>query len=59
MNHGELVDGEDPDIHHNVDGLWGPGTPLTQRHREEYVYSGHAGGRSGTRRMASFVYEIG
>jgi hypothetical protein len=59
VNHGELVDGEDPDIHRNVDGLWGAGTPLTQRHRVEYVYSGHSGGRSGTRPMASFVYAVG
>ena len=59
VNHGDLVDGEDPDIHRNVDGLWGPGTPLLQRHREEYVYSGRSGGRSGTRRMASFVYAVG
>jgi hypothetical protein len=59
VNHGELVDGEDPVIRRDVDRLWGPGTPLTQRHRIEYVYSGSAGGHSGTRRMATFIYEIG
>jgi hypothetical protein len=59
VNHSELVDGEDPDIRRDVDALWGPGTPLAQVHREEYVYSGNAGGRSGTRRMATFIYEVG
>jgi len=59
VNHSELVNGEDPDIHRDVDRLYGPGTPVTQRHRIEYVYSGSAGGRSGTRRMATFIYEVG
>ena len=59
VNHGEVVDGEDPEINRNVEGLWGPGTPLVQRHRGEYVYSGNAGGHSGTRLIASFVYEVG
>ena len=59
VNHGDLVNGEDPDIHRDVDRLYGPGTPITQRHRIEYVYSGSAGGRSGTRRMATFIYEVG
>lgn len=58
VNHGELTDGEDADIGDDVAGLWGPGTRATQLHREEYVYSGSAGGVSGTRRMATFVYEI-
>lgn len=59
VNHSGLVNGEDPDIRRDVERLWGPGTPVTQRHREEYVYSGTAGGQSGTRRMATFVYELG
>jgi hypothetical protein len=59
VNHSELVDGEDPDIQHDVDRLWGPGTPVSQLHRVEYVYSGNAGGHSGTRRMATFVYDVG
>jgi hypothetical protein len=59
VNHSELANGEDPDIHRDVDRLYGPGTPVTQRHRIEYVYSGSAGGQSGTRRMATFVYEVG
>ena len=59
VNHGGLVNGEDPDIHRDVDRLYGPGTPVTQLHRDEYVYSGTAGGQSGTRRMATFVYRVG
>jgi hypothetical protein len=59
VNHAALMNGEDPTIHHDVDELWGPDTPLTQRHRDEYVYSGTAGGQSGTRRMATFVYQLG
>jgi hypothetical protein len=59
VNHGELVNGEDPEIQESVDRLYGPNTPLTQVHRNEYVYSGTAGGKSGTRRMATFVYELG
>lgn len=58
VNHGELVNGEDPDIRRNVEALWGPGVTVTQLHREEYVYAGTAGGRTGTRRMATFVYRV-
>ncbi|MEY2421573.1 MAG: hypothetical protein QOI95_1640 [Acidimicrobiaceae bacterium] len=59
VNHGELVNGEDPDIARNVEALLGPTFRVRQVHREEYVYSGTAGGQSGTRRMATFVYELG
>ena len=55
VNHGELVNGEDPDIRQNFFALYDV-VPLTEVHRDEYVYSGSAGGRSGTRRMATFVY---
>jgi hypothetical protein len=58
VNHGELVNGEDPDIHTNVTSLYGPDVGVHQVHRDEYVYSGNAGGHGGTRRMATFVYEI-
>jgi len=59
VNHGELEAGEDPDIGRSVEALWGPGVPLHQVHRVEYVYAGTAGGRSGARRMATFVYSVG
>lgn len=58
VNHGELVNGEDPDIEGSVRDLLGPAARVRQLHREEYVYSGRAGGVSGTRRMATFVYEL-
>jgi hypothetical protein len=58
VNHGELRDEEDPDIQRSVDALWGPGTRVRQVHREEFVYSGTTGGRSGTRRMATFVHLV-
>src|SRR5206468_9058442 len=59
VNHGEVANGEDPQIQHNVDHLWGAGTRVRQLHREEYIYSGTAGGVSGTRTMATFVYGVG
>jgi hypothetical protein len=59
VNHGELVNGEDPDIARNVRDLLGPTFQVRQIHREEYVYSGTAGGTSGTRLMATYVYELG
>ena len=58
VNHGELVNGEDPDIERNVRGYFGDTATVTQLHREEYVYAGTAGGRTGTRRMATFIYEL-
>ena len=58
VNHGALVNGEDPDIERNVQDLLGPDARVRQLHRDEYVYSGRAGGVSGTRRMATFVYEL-
>ena len=41
VNHAALVNGEDPTIHHDVDELWGPNTPLTQRHRDRIRLLGH------------------
>ena len=58
VNHGRLANGEDPDIRHDVEALYGPGRGITQLHREEYVYSGALGGVSGTRVVATFVYEL-
>ena len=58
VNHGELVNGEDPEIVQNVQSLLGPTFRVRQLHREEYVYAGSAGGHSGTRRMATFVYAL-
>lgn len=59
VNHGELVNGEDPEVLRNVQDLLGPTFRVLQLHREEYVYAGTAGGTSGTRRMATFVYALG
>jgi hypothetical protein len=58
VNHGELVNGEDPDINASVAGLWGDDVTVKQVGNVEYVYSGTAGGVSGTRTMASFVYAV-
>jgi hypothetical protein len=58
VNHGELVNGEDPGITRNVADLLGPSFHVKQLHREEYVYAGAAGGKRGTRRMATFVYVL-
>ena len=59
VNHAAVVDGEDPDIHRNIDALYGPGgADVVQLHREQYTFSGTAGGHSGTRVMATFVYEL-
>lgn len=58
VNHGELIDGNDPDIAASVAALWGDDVSVTQVGNVEYVYSGTAGGVSGTRPMASFVYLV-
>jgi hypothetical protein len=58
VNHGELANAEDPEILRNLQDLLGPDVRIQQLHREEYIYAGTAGGTSGTRRMATFVYEL-
>lgn len=60
VNHGQLRDGEDPDLAAAVDRLLGlgQGQRLRQRHRVEYVFSGTAGGVSGRRPYGTFVYEL-
>ena len=49
VNHGALVDGEDPDIHEPASDLLGEGTAdgLDQVHREEFTYSGTTTGAAG------------
>jgi hypothetical protein len=59
VNHGRVLDGEDPDLPAAVDALFGKGTRIELVHREDYTYSGSAGGsRRGARPFATFVYKI-
>lgn len=63
VNHGSLVDGEDPDIHRAAADLLDPRAAdgLRQLHREEFTYSGTTSGsshRTASDRMAVFVYEL-
>ncbi len=64
VNHGAIVDGEDPDIRPYVEALWGPETAdrVTFVESFPFVYSGttvSAGGRStGTRELAVWVSEL-
>ncbi len=63
VNHGALVDGEDPDIHESASDLLGEGTAdgLDQVHREEFTYSGTTTGTAGPSTsgpMAVFVYRL-
>ena len=63
VNHGSLVDGEDPDIHRAAADLLDPRAAdgLRQLHREEFTYSGTTSGsshRTASDRMAVFVYQL-
>ncbi len=63
VNHGSLLDGEDPDIHRAAADLLDPRAAdgLRQLHREEFTYSGTTSGsshRTASDRMAVFVYEL-
>lgn len=63
VNHGSLVDGEDPDIHRAAADLLDPSAAdgLRQLHREEFTYSGTTSGsshRTASDRMAVFIYEL-
>jgi hypothetical protein len=63
VNHGALVDGEDPAIHDAVAGLLGEDAAdeLTQEHRVEFTYTGTtSGGDPGapTDEMAVFLYRF-
>ena len=53
VNHDELSN----DTDNRVSALYGT-HDLREIHREEYVYSGTAGGVSGTRTMATFIYRV-
>ena len=63
VNHGALVDGEDPAIHGAVAALLGEDADdgLTQEHRVEFTYSGTTSGSAGsasTDDMAVFLYRL-
>lgn len=63
VNHGPLVDGEDPEIHDAVTHLLGEeaAEDLVQEHRIEFTYSGTTSGSAGsasTDEMAVFVYRF-
>lgn len=64
VNHGDLVNGEDPVIRDVTEGLFDEATAegLEQVHREEFTYSGTTSGTAGgpppSGQMAVFVYEL-
>lgn len=63
VNHGPLVDGDDPDINRVTAELLDQRAAdgLRQVHRDEFTYSGSTTGSAGTSdggRMAVFVYEL-
>ena len=59
-NHGDEVDGDEPSLRAAIDGLLGDeaGARMDLVHREDYVYSGTAGGRTGRRPYGTFVWEL-
>lgn len=59
-NHGVPTGGDEPGLRQSIDRLLGVGggAGSTLVHREDYVFSGTAGGRSGRRPYATFVYEL-
>ena len=59
-NHGDPVDGDDPGMRDAIDALLGDdaGADMELVHREDYVYKGTAGGRSGRRPYATFVWAL-
>lgn len=59
-NHGDVVDGEDPDLRPLLTGLLGAdlGEGVELIHRVDYVFAGSTGGTSGRRPFATFVYEL-
>ena len=64
VNHGAIVDGEDPDIRPYVEALWGPDAAEAARVVESFpfVYSGTTvgseGRSAGTRELAVWIYEL-
>lgn len=63
VNHGPLVDGEDPEIHEAVTHLLGEDADddLVQEHRVEFTYRGTttgSGGSASTDEMAVFLYRL-
>lgn len=59
-NHGDPIDGDDPGMRASIDALLGEGAGERMElvHREDYTYRGTAGGRSGRRPYATFVWEL-
>ncbi|MCU1370340.1 MAG: hypothetical protein JWO77_1534 [Ilumatobacteraceae bacterium] len=59
-NHGDVVDGDDPEMRDLADGLLGRGVGerLTLVHTDDYVFAGTAGSVSGARPYATFVFAI-
>jgi hypothetical protein len=59
-NHGDVRDGEDPEMRRLLSQLLGDdiGQGIVLVHREDYVFSGTAGPTSGRRPYGSFVYEL-
>lgn len=59
-NHGDVVDGDDPQMRKLADDLLGKGAGrrLTLVHTDDYVFAGTAAGVSGARPYATFVYAI-
>lgn len=59
-NHGDVVDGDDPAMRDIADRYLGKdaGDRLELVHTDEYTYAGTAGGVSGRRPYATFVYAI-
>lgn len=59
-NHGDVVDGDEPGMRGAVDALYGDdaGARMELVHRVDYVYAGTAGGQSGRRPYATFVWEL-
>jgi hypothetical protein len=59
-NHGDAVEGDEPSLRTAIDDLLGDdaGTRMELVHREDYVYRGTAGGRTGRRPYGTFVWEL-
>lgn len=59
-NHGDLVDGDDPNFRGVIDGLWGEGAGdrAVVVHQERYIVNGSFGGGSGRRPYVTSVFEL-
>jgi hypothetical protein len=59
-NHGDPVDGDEPGLRASIDDLLGDGagSEMELVHRVDYVFNGRAGGVSGRRPYATFVWVL-